>query len=265
MTTVHGSLWKVSFVVIAFSGFALGQTTAQNPTNSGYSQAQQIAEAIVKTNNGWGEKLNASGAVLTVLETGRANGRISYRLHAEGLPKDHIYSLIQWPVTQRQPIVALQGVTINSSGIAVCAGRAGTCGDASKPDDPIDLQTAPVLGEPLRFALAAQDDKNLRAAIKLVPIPNFGVDQGCRVDAVLLTPHAELISIEASGFPTNTEVALTQDAEGEVHNAWQKIDGTGKLSWAVMPAKAGLKHGSVKIQVKAPGCSPQVSVAWGSR
>lgn len=240
----------------------LGQSAAQSAADSGNAQA--TAETMIRMHNGWGERMNSSGAVLKLLETGRANGRIVYRLHAEGLPVDHIYSLIQWPVTQRQPVVALQGVTIDNSGTAVCAGRQGTCGDAAKPDDPIDLQTAPVRGEPLRFALVAQDDPKLRAAIKVVPIPYSGADKGCRVDGVLLTPHGELLSIEGSGFPANTEVVLAQNSEGEVHQAPQKSDAAGKVVWALMPAKAGSKTGTVKIQVKAPGCRPEVSVPWGT-
>ena len=256
MTTARSNLLNATFLAALCCGPACGQATQQTPA--------QMAESMVKADRAWSEKLNTGGAILTLVETARTNGRISFRLHAEGLPAGHVYSLLQWPITQRQPVVALPGVTMNAAGIAVCAGKPGTCGDASKPDDPIDLQTAPAQGEPLRFALVAQDDPNLRAAVKLVPIPNSGADRGCRVEAVRLTPHAELISVEASGFPANTEVNIIQNSEGEQQDGRRKTDETGKIVWAVLPVKAGSQSGSITIQVKASGCSPQVSVAWGT-
>lgn len=240
-----------------------GQSTNKSIGTLSEPQVKELATAMVKAHNAWGVKLNSAGAVLTLAETVRDQGRISYRLYAKGLPLDHIYSLLQWPVTQKEPSVALTGVTFDKSGMAICAGKSGMCGDPAKPDDPIDLQTFPVKGEPLRFAIVAQDDPQLRALVKIVPVPNRGEDKGCQVEAVLLMPHAELIWLEAINFPPNTELALAQDSEGEIHESKAKADSTGLYEWAIMPAKAGLRRGTIKIRVQGPACGPSLSVPWG--
>jgi hypothetical protein len=252
-----------ALLVALLSTAVPGQSIQRNSAGVTEAQGRDIATALVNAHNTWGEKLSSSGAVLRLEETARHNGRIFYRLHVVGLPAGHRYSLVQWPVTQREPSVALEGVTFDKSGVAVCAGKPGTCGDPAKPDDPIDLQTFPAKGEPLRFAIVAQDDPRLRAAVKIIPVPNAGIDKECRVDAVLLMPHAELIWLEASNFPANTGLRLTQDSEGEIHKSEKKTDGAGRYAWAIMPAKAGLTTGTVRIRVQAAGCSPEVSARWG--
>lgn len=240
-----------------------GQSTNKSTGTLSEAQVKEIATAIVKAHNAWGVKLNSAGAVLTLAETARDQGRITYRLYAKGLDLGYIYSLVQWPVTQKEPSVALTGVTFDKSGMAICAGKPGMCGDPAKPDDPIDLQTFPVKGEPLRFAMVAQDDPQLRALVKIVPVPNRGKDKGCQVEAVLLMPHAELIWVEASNFPPNTELTLVQDSEGEIQKSQPKTDSTGQYAWAIMPAKAGLKGGTIEIRVQGPACGPSLSVPWG--
>jgi hypothetical protein len=239
------------------------QSIAEDPGSSSHAEATQLATAMVKANDAWGEKLNSNGAVLTLKETAREGSGISYRLYGKGLPTEHVYALIQWPVTQKEPSGVLTGVTFDKSGLAVCAGKLGTCGDPAKPDDPIDLRTSPVKGEPLRFAIVAQDDAQIRAAVKAVPVPNAGEDNGCRLDAVLLMPHAELLWLEATKVPSHSELTIIQDSEGEIQKTKAQTDVAGRYAWAIMPAKAGLKTGTVKIRVQAPGCNPQVSVRWG--
>src|SRR5579875_2440607 len=102
MKSFLGQLLNTLVLATALSAIVFSQSVTENTTGSNQAQANQIAEAIVKMNSSWGEKLNASGAVLKLVETGRANSRITYRLQTEGLPANHIYSLIEWAVTQRQ-------------------------------------------------------------------------------------------------------------------------------------------------------------------
>jgi len=258
---VFGSTLIALFLPIVISSHLV----ARDAGTIDAAQTQELATALVRANDAWGEKISSHGAVLSLVETARHGGRITYRLQAKGLPTDHVYALIQWPVTQKEPSAVLDGVTISESGYAVCAGKPGTCGDPTNPDDPIDLQTAPVQGEPLRFALVAHDDPNLRAAVKTVPVPNSAVDNNCRIDAVLLMPHAELIWLEASRFPAGTALTLTQNSAGDVQVSHPRTDGTGSFAWAILPSKAGAKSGTVQMELKAPDCSPRISVAWGPR
>ena len=109
------------------------------------------------------------------------------RLYAAGVPKDTIWSLIAWPVTQKSPSTVLQGITLDDSGLAVCAGTRGTCGSSAKPNDPIDLPTRPVPGEPVRLALVSTDRK-IKVFAKTVPVPLRGEDKTCAVEATVLMP-----------------------------------------------------------------------------
>jgi len=254
-----------AITIASLSASIFGQSRTEDPASSSDAGATQLAAAMVKANDAWGEKLNSNGAVLTLQETARNGSGISYRLYGKGLPTDYVYTLLQWPVTQKEPTAVLKGVTFDKSGLAVCAGKSGTCGDPSKPDDPIDLRTSPVKGEPLRFAIVAQEDAQIRAALKTVPVPIVGKDNGCQLQAVLLTPHAELLWLEATKIPIHSELTITQDSEGEVLKRNAQADEAGRYAWAAMPAKAGLKTGTVKIRIQTPSCNPQVSVRWGIR
>ncbi len=185
-------------------------------------------------------------------------------MYATGLPKDGVYTLLTWPVTQRGPSESLRGITFDESGLAVCAGTPGTCGSPDKPNDPIDVVLKPVPGEPSRLALISAD-QSIKVFAKIVPIPLRGEDQGCSVEAVLLTPGSELVAIEATGFPANTDVVLDTELEGERHGGKAKIDANGRYMSAVLPFKQGLAHGTAKVSLKAAQCSPSVSFPWGRR
>ena len=72
-----------------------------------------------------------------------------------------------------------KGVTLNSSGLAICAGRPGTCGTADNPDDPIDVIVQPIPGEPVRLGLISADGTT-KVFAKIVPNPLHGDDPGMR-------------------------------------------------------------------------------------
>jgi len=184
-------------------------------------------------------------------------------LYAEGVAKDKAYSLLAWPVTQKGPSKVLSGVTLDASGLAICAGTPGTCGSADKPNDPIDLKLRPVPGEPVRLGLISEDGAT-KVFAKVVPIPLRGEDRGCVVEGVLLTPSAELVLIEGSGFPANGDLMMDSNSEGERHAGKAKADQDGRYTTAVLPYKQeGPSHGTLKVTLKSAGCSPSVEVPWG--
>lgn len=86
-----------------------------------------------------------------------------------------------------------------------------------KPSDPIDLVSRPAAGEPLRFGLVSEDGAT-KVFAKIVPVALRGEDRGCTVEGTLLTPAAELVLIEGSGFPANSELKVDSDSEGERHS-----------------------------------------------
>jgi hypothetical protein len=210
----------------------------------------------------WGPKASTPHASLAVQESGRSGQVIKFRLVADGVPKESIYSLVQWPVTQKGPSAVLNGVTLDASGLAVCAGRPGTCGTADKPDDPIDLVSRPVPGEPVRFGLISADGAT-KVFAKVVPVPLRGEDQGCSVEATLLTPGAELVLIAGSGFPSNSEIRMDSKSDDERHGGKGKTDADGRYMSSLLPYRQGLASGKTEVTLKAGKCAPSVSVPWG--
>lgn len=226
------------------------------------NSAEESAANLTRMHQAWGEKASSPGTSLIIKEASRSGNTVRFRLTATGVPKDSVFTLVAWPVTQRGPVEALKGVTIDETGLAICAGRPGTCGSANNPNDPIDLPMSPVPGEPIRLGLVSSDGATKLFA-KLVPVPIRGEDQGCRVNAALLTPGAELIEIEGTGFPAGGEITMDSVSEGERHAGKGTADSTGKYVSALLPYKQGLASGTVKVTLKSANCSPTVSVPWG--
>lgn len=235
---------------------------AQNGPPASNASAQDAATNLVKMHNAWGSQASTPNTSLVIKETERSGQVVKFRLYAEGVAKGQVYSIVTWPVTQKGPSESLSGVTLDASGLAICAGTPGTCGRGDKPNDPIDLIFRPVPGEPVRLALASQDGAT-KVFAKVVPVPLRGEDRGCAVEAILLTPRAELVLVEGSGFPANSDLKLDSDSEGERHGGPGKVDPDGRYMSAILPYKQGLQRGIVKVTLKSPGCSPSVSVPWG--
>ena len=222
---------------------------------------QDAVSSLVKMHDAWGPKASSPNTRLTIKESARSGQVIKFRLYAEGVPKDGIYTIVTWPVTQKGPSQSLAGVTLDESGLAICSGKPGTCG-GDKPNDPIDLTVQPVPGEPLRLGLVSEDGATKLFA-KVVPIPLRGEDRGCAVEGVLLTPGAELVLIEGSGFPANGELQMDSDSEGERHSEKKKADADGRYVSAMLPYKKGVTRGTLRVVLKSAGCSASIKVPWG--
>lgn len=232
---------------------ALAQT-AQGP--------EQLAQQMSKLHEVWGPLASSPNVSLAFVEESRSGANFRYTLRATGVPPGAVFTLMSWAVTQRGPTEVLDGVTFDDKGVAICAGRAGTCGDPAVPNDPIHFPFRAVPGEPVRLGIISSDS-SIKAFAKIVPLPLQGEDKGCRVSATLLLQGAALLFVEGTGFAPNTEVTMSGNSEGEKHDSKEKVDAQGRFVSALMPAKAGITHGSIKIVVKSASCSPAVSVPWG--
>jgi hypothetical protein len=172
------------------------------------------------------------------------------------------YALVQWPVTQKSPSDGLQGVTLDDSGMAICAGRPGTCGSPDKPNDPIDITMTAIPGEPKRMALISPDQKE-KAFLTIVPVPNEASDKDCHIQSVLLTPGAEAVAIEASGFEPNAEISIATSSGDEHHNGKSKAGPDGTYFTVLLPYRSGVQRGTTKVRLKSAACSPELSFNWG--
>jgi len=108
---------------------------------------------------------------------------------------------------------------------------------------PVDLATQPVLGEPLGAGLVSAGG-SIRALVKTVPIPLRSQDGGCSIDATLLTPGAELVWIEASGFPAGREATFDSDSDGERQTKQVRVDADGTYSNGdtALQTRAAVRH-----------------------
>jgi len=226
--------------------------------------AEQLARQLTNMHDAWGVRASSANMTLAIVQQSHTGAEFRFRLQATGIPAGSVVSLVAWPVTQREPTEALRGVTFNDTGLAVCAGRPGTCGDPSKPDDPIEIPFRPAPGEPVRLGVVSQDGA-VKAFAKIVPVPLQGEDKGCRVSAALLTAGAELLFVEGTGLAPNSELSMATDSEGEKHDVQGKVDSQGRYVSALMPYKQGLMRGTVHIRLKAGACSPSVNVPWGKQ
>ena len=131
-------------------------------------------------------------------------------------PKNLTYTLLQVQL-DGSVIKNLEGVTLNSDGLAICAGREGTC-QGDKPNDPIDLTVFAGKSEPKRFALISDDDSHQKGFVAAVPFPNTTTDSACRLESIIGTPNGELTFVQGSGFQANEELIVDSESYGEKHH-----------------------------------------------
>ena len=93
-------------------------------SSAGDAEATEAATRLIKMHRAWGPSLNRADASISLKELSRSGPIIKYRLLAKGLPHDSKYTLVEWPVTQKDPTENLHGVTLFESGKDVCE---GTC------------------------------------------------------------------------------------------------------------------------------------------
>lgn len=238
--------FRVTLIALAVTVPALAQSGAN------------ALPAPVRMHDAWGERSNSPHTTLTIKEASRSADESQFRLYTTGVPKGTVFSLIAWPITQRGPIEIMEGITVDSDGLAVCPGL-DTCGAPGKPSGPLEVPWNPLPGEPLRLGLMSADGR-LKLYAKLVAAPLRGEDQGCRVEATLLTPGAEMITIEGSGFPTGSEVIMDSGTEKEPRAVKGNTDSYGRYLSAILPYKQGLPSGTLKVTLKSSKCSPTVTV-----
>jgi len=211
------------------------------------------------------KNMNGPSVKLSLKEVERTKATdrtlVRYRLYAEGLPKDEIYTLFQIQI-DGSIVKNLEGVTLDSAGQAVCAGREGTCqGDA--PNDPIDLVVFAGKGEAKRFALVSDANAQTKGFVSAQPFPNVTTDKACKLESVLGTPNGELTFIQATGFEPNSLLTINSQSHDEKHDYTARADADGIYFAALLPVVSGKKSGKTVVEVKSANCSPKLHFQWG--
>lgn len=234
--------------------------------------AQSSGDALpapARMHDAWGERSSTPGTSLTIKEVSHSDDESRFRLYATGVPKGTVFSLIAWPITQRGPSEVMEGIILNEksgdengrddNGMALCPGQPDTCGTPDQPNQPLEIPWSRMPGEPVRLGLMSADGA-LKLYAKLVAVPLRGEDQGCIVEATLLTPGAEMIVVEGTGFPAASEITMDSGAQKEPRVVKGRADSSGRYLGAVLPYKQGSPSGALNVTLKSSKCSPTVTV-----
>jgi len=206
--------------------------------------------------------------------------QVRYNIYVKGVPPDIVFRQIQWPVDRDKPIGGMNGITLNSDGLMICAGRAPTqCHNGDKLDAPIQFtRIKPLKGEPARFMFIAQ---TLRIPISLVPDPIQAEDKGCKLSAIRLSAKFEIAMIEGSGFSPGSDVhlrrsnaggksiALVVDDDGLPFTMFAapdlvlKADNHEVIQTIAPNNAANGASGSDTVEVTGAGCNPKITYEWG--
>ncbi len=248
------SLVIVLSVCLLINGSVIGQVSKDN--------APGVMKGIAAKHQVWGPKSNSPGVSIRLREVGRSSPRIWYEITALGFPPGGTYTIVQWPANKLTFQQMMTGVTLDASGVAICAGTPGTC-KGSSPNAPIHFQVSPYKSEPVRLALVSDDEKHLRAAVNFVPIPNQVTDKNCTVESVMLAPNSALVAIQGSGFKPNSELTFLSESEGEHHDGSVTTDANGNLFLAMGLGIEGKDKGTTTLSIISPQCSLLLKVPWG--
>jgi hypothetical protein len=254
-------------LILLLSVIGAAQTVQKSSPSDQDLTADQKAMVVKLANlqKNFGKKMNSPGIDLSLKEISRwrTSDRtlVKYELQATGLPKELIYSLLRVQINGKV-VQQMDGVTINSEGRAVCAGRKGTC-SGSAPDSPIELVFFAGKSEPMRLSLVSDDDSRAKGFVQVIPFPNSVTDKGCTLQSILGTPKGELTYIEGSGFEPNEELTMEGESYGEKNHGVAKAEADGSYFTVALPHVLGKTSGTTTWSVKGKNCSPTLTFSWG--
>lgn len=183
-----------------------------------------------------------------------------YNLVGKGFPPDLKYSLWGW-IPGHKPQKAIEGVSFDKRGVVVCSGKPGSC-TGQGLDDPINIKTTAVLGEPKRFAVVS-DDGRVAGFAEAVPFPIQATDKSCKLSVVRQSPLAEMVLVRATGFVPYEMLNVSGHIGGldSIHSPTVTPEGTWQ---ALIGTKApGQNSGTAMIKVTGQQCTVSISFNWG--
>lgn len=210
----------------------------------------------------WGK--NSPGVELAAVEGPRqhtANATVLvYNLVGKGFPPDLKYSLWGW-IPGQKPKKAIEGVSFDKRGVVVCSGKPGSCATQGV-DDPINIKTTAVLGEPKRFAVVS-DDGRIAAFAEAVPFPIQASDKGCKLSVIRQSPLAEMVLVQASGFVPYEMLNVSGHVGGldSIHSPTVSPEGTWQA--LIGTREPGTESGTATIKVTGQQCMVSISFSWG--
>ena len=254
--------WPPFLVVLTlmFLGGVAKSQTSQTTQNDVAQRVQHLMDLEVGF-----EQMVPSGISIEAKEVSRKgkSGKdlvVQYHIFVTGVPPDSLFKYIDWPINADKPSNRLEGISLGKDGILMCGGRTPEqCGDAKKPDDPIEFTFIPTKGEPGRLAFVSP---NVRIGAVIVPDPIEANDKACTLRAIRLTRTFDLAFLSGTGYPPNTDVHYRVSSE-MTSNSVIKSDGNGTIRVSVIPYPGKKKQGTASVKITESKCSPEVSWEWG--
>ena len=186
---------------------------------------------------------------------------VRYHIFIQGLPPDVLLTVSSLPVGAEQLAVGIKGISVGKDGVLTCAGRLPTqCGDAKKPDKPIDFVVKPAKGEPYRLIFDAGEKK---VGLMIVPDPVEAKSERCTLRMVRLSPNFQFGFVSGEGFPPDTDVHYRFVSQG-ARDAVVHADAKGVIRTTMLAAGNEKNGGQASFEVLGKGCSPKVSYEWGT-
>ncbi len=283
---------------------------AHTPTPQELSAQRQqralgAAERLASIQAHWGPDMSTPGLAINLTEVSRdkmADGttQVTYHITGSGFSPDERLALVRWPLDAQSSVV-LDGIAIDSTGMAVCGtplaahpnapGRTGApaaspaaapgplCTADMHPGDPIVVKTTAAAGEPIRVALIGADRKH-GAATTTVPFPIADEDKGCKLSVLLGVKDGAMVLVDGTGFPPNTPLKLESITLGKTRTLSPRTNAEGRLVVIVLPAASGEDAGDTTVRFAGvshvpslqtsatapppdPDCKPSVTFHWG--
>jgi len=255
------------FCLLLLSTISVPQTVQKSaPTDQDLTAEQKSRVArLANLEKNFGKSMNSPGAELFAREVSRSRGTdrtlIKYELRATGMPTDKTYTLLQVQI-DGSLVKNLTGVTLDTEGRAICAGRKDTC-HGSSPNSPIDLVLFAGWAEPKRLALVS-DDGAAKAFVEVIPFPNSTVDKACSLESVLGTTKGEVTYVRGSGFDPNEELTMDSESYAEKNHGVAKAEVDGSYFAVAMPNVLGKQSGNTVWEVRGKHCDPKLTFSWGT-
>ena len=207
----------------------------------------------------WGK--NTPGVELMVHEGPRQHTPsgtvLVYSFAGKGFTPGVAYNLWGW-IPGEQPKKFLDGVSFDDRGVLICSGKAGFC-SGQAPDDPVNIRSEAVQGEPKRFGVIAPDG-NVAAFAEDIPFPIEASDKNCKVSVIRVSPLGEVVLARATGFVpyemlTVTTGTGTESPTATPEGTWEGLAGNGT---------SGGRSGVATLKVSGKDCAVAVSYDFGA-
>jgi hypothetical protein len=267
-----GIRWTLIAACLYFATLTFGNPSTQQDSDRDPLTGNAAAQRTVTATKRWlAGTMSTPGmsAQLREISRGQVKGKleVQYHIFVAGVPKDQIYTLVDWPPNAPDPSTSIAGLSVLEDGLIVCADRAtDQCSYPDKPekkDAPVKLVFYPLDGEIYRLALVSQDQKT-KVFFAVIPAPIQATDNGCTLEAVSLRLKNELVLIRGKGFEPNEAVGFESTSYEQTHTRTDQVDANGEYQLPMQPFVAGKSGGTTEIKLSGAKCAPRLKFQWGN-